>query len=354
MKQNKINSIQFLRFIAFMFIFLWHTSHIYPTVIGPFAQTAVTFFVLLSGFVTCYNGLEKIASFKLKNQLKYMLKKLKKFYPGYILSGFIFIFWDRLIVFLKQGNIEAIKRLVVYITMTQVYTTSDHYWFVLNGALWFISLMFTLYIVSLFTFKVIVKIKDSLKWNIVSSISLFVILFIYNMLMQRIPNNNYWLYICPIPRIMEFTLAALIANIYRIYSNMNTKNDFITKILFTGLEVFALFIFIVHNYIECGYLVWSFIHIIPSLLIIFVFAVNKGYISALFSKKPFVFLGNLSTPLYITHVVFIRLIKDYYAKLLGLTSYKLVIVIFICMLIFNSIFTILIKEIKKQIKLRKE
>lgn len=77
--REKINSLQGLRVIAMLIIFLYHTE------LFPFGHFAVTFFFILSGFVAYYSDTSK-DTLSLKESIIYSLKKIEKFYPIYFFT----------------------------------------------------------------------------------------------------------------------------------------------------------------------------------------------------------------------------------------------------------------------------
>lgn len=84
---NYSNQLQFLRFLAFMLIFFFHTGDYqfawFPQDNG--ASNAVEFFVLLSGVVSGISSFDKDINCTAKDIISYIKKKILKVYPLYFI-----------------------------------------------------------------------------------------------------------------------------------------------------------------------------------------------------------------------------------------------------------------------------
>lgn len=77
--KRKINSLQGLRVMAMIIIFLYHAE------LFPFGHFAVTFFFILSGFVAYYSN-SSSEKLSISNSMKYCINRIKKFYLVYLLT----------------------------------------------------------------------------------------------------------------------------------------------------------------------------------------------------------------------------------------------------------------------------
>ena len=96
MKLNRVNQVQFLRFVAFLLLFAYHASFWIPNY--PDNQLSGLFglfyFLLLSGVMASYslyqkNDIEPTA----KNIFKYFRQKLVKFYPLYFITNLLAVIY---------------------------------------------------------------------------------------------------------------------------------------------------------------------------------------------------------------------------------------------------------------------
>lgn len=79
---KKIKSLQAVRFIAFIIIFLVHTDAIN----GSFGGVGVSIFLVLSGFVMTYAYWEKEMNYSIKGAIQFSINKIKKLYPLHIVT----------------------------------------------------------------------------------------------------------------------------------------------------------------------------------------------------------------------------------------------------------------------------
>lgn len=75
----RLNQLQFLRFMAFFSVFMFHFSSYRPMLFpaSAAADAAVAFFIVLSGFCSGYSAYEQEIPFSLKNNVSYIWRKLK-------------------------------------------------------------------------------------------------------------------------------------------------------------------------------------------------------------------------------------------------------------------------------------
>ena len=71
-----------MRFVAFVMIFLWHINMYSLGILlaGTLALSGVSFFFVLSGFLSGFSSFEREYSFSIKAVLRYVGGKLKRFY----------------------------------------------------------------------------------------------------------------------------------------------------------------------------------------------------------------------------------------------------------------------------------
>ena len=116
-KNGRLEQIQFLRFCAFVLVFLSHTGSYqlswFPQANG--ARAAVSFFFLLSGMVTGYSSFIIEIKCDIKSIFKYMMKKIKKVYPLYIVTTMIAFIYSGFPYQFAIGNMDFIRTTIVQI-----------------------------------------------------------------------------------------------------------------------------------------------------------------------------------------------------------------------------------------------
>lgn len=146
-----INSLQGLRVIGMIFIFLSHCGVLINTRYEKIFYTffyegycAVTFFFILSGFMTYKSLSRKEINIKLKNSIKFTINKIKKFYPLHIII-LLFI----LVINFKYGN--NIKRIILSIPnilLLQSFIPIESIYFGFNAVTWYLSSLMFCYLLS--------------------------------------------------------------------------------------------------------------------------------------------------------------------------------------------------------------
>ena len=109
MERKMLTSLQGLKFICFIMIFGWHTYNFCNIFDSNYACRAVSFFMILSGFFMSLHYSEKIRKSTFKEHIIFVFRKIKKFYPLYLIS---------LILLILRLDILQIKEEVRKITVS--------------------------------------------------------------------------------------------------------------------------------------------------------------------------------------------------------------------------------------------
>lgn len=123
----------------------------------------------------------------------------------------------------------------------------------------------------------------------------------------------YMVYVCPLVRMIEFVEGTLL---YMLYQKIKDAYTIWDKSLVTLFETFVILIYVVLFTIggECipyNYKA-SFIWIIPSLALVWIFATMKGNITLKCGQsRLLLYLGKLSFELFIIHRVVIMFVAEY-------------------------------------------
>lgn len=304
-KQEMVNfkhdssQFQFLRFIAFSLIFLWHVDcwsySWFPKGLG--AALAVSFFFVLSGFCTGFSGYLKEEKPTIKNIFNYVLKKILKFYPLLLVTTLIWFF------IIDGGNGNE-KQLLKNLFLIQSWFKNG--FFSLNGVTWFLSTIIFIYLFKVpFLYLLCLINKSRKKYiyliSLVLCISTFLILYFY---LTNDINNQYYHYIFPPARLFEYLLGSTIGFLTKSLMVDKKSAQYNNKrTIFTVLEVFGILFWISTVYIVNYFNKFSFTvyWIIPNIVLLIIFSFGRGYVSQLFRLKPFKFLGDLSFECFIIH-----------------------------------------------------
>lgn len=204
--------------------------------------------------------------------------------------------------FLKQGVklmlcIPMIQTLIPKISIAQAF----------NGAAWFLSCLFILYIVTPFILKMLYKVNKRNKEIFIIMILTIVIL---ECLLIILKDNIDITYCTPYIRIFYYFIGILAGIIFA-----NKKETILGRAKRQSFELLELLSILV---IVLGWIFTykaKFANVLTIIIMtysIFVFAFQKGTISKIMSDKINVFLGKISFEFYLIHYVVI--------KYLGVTS----------------------------------
>lgn len=310
---TRANQMQFLRFLAFTLIFLWHAD-VYSFSWFPHdkgAALAVSFFFILSGAVTGYSHYNSDITFSLHNILGISKKRLYKIYPLYFITTLYTISYNGYASRIANHEfssviISGLKMSKNFLLLQSWYPAS---YFSYNGVGWFLSTILFLYLLENPLLSIASKIKKRSK-NIL--FFTFIIIFsatittLYCFLMR---NNNleFWLYIFPPSRLGEYISGICLGYIVQIilskYSNSTTRY----KYLFTIIEILSLVLWLSSTYSHtCTWTYWIIHWLLPNYFVIFIFLLGKGHISDFFKNIFFQRLGDISFECFLLHQILIH------------------------------------------------
>ena len=295
------------RFILFIFIFV---HHCYGNVQIPILRQpalAVSGFFILSGFLNSYIYLNKV---KLKDTISFTIKRIKKMWLLHIVILIITIGVSGVFnITTSKEMIIFIKKLICNALLLQSWVNDKSYYFSFNGATWFLS---TYLFLSLITVPILCLLKkaNNKKHRNLLLILISLILFIISLLIVYLLKKEnyesgfyeYWIYIFPPARIIEYTIGMIFGIIYK-NNKVSFKYD---KMVFSIIELLsiAFLIWIINSHISHKYIflddrlnTW----IIPVIITLLVFSYQKGIFSKLFSAKITVYLGKISMYMFIIH-----------------------------------------------------
>lgn len=283
---------------------------------GKGAAWAVSFFFILSGFVTGYSAYNKNVKIGIKEIFYELWEKIKKFYPLYFSMVIITIAFSKIPNYIdlhKFSDLGAeLIQLIRNIFLIQSWFPTGYFSYC--GVGWFLSTIMFLYIFNI-PFKYILNKINKIKIKYILYFIIFVIsilsTIIYSYCVRNL-NLEFYDYVFPISRIGEyiggmtagFVVSSLIGKI---------KDNKLNKLFFTILEIVSGIICYYFIYKYNNSIVWQsriVQWLLPNFILIIVFGLGKGYISQLFRINLLVVLGNISFECYLLHQVIITIYKN--------------------------------------------
>lgn len=309
---NHITSFQFLRFFAFLLIFLFHSNGFafLPNPGGGAAASAVSFFILLSGFLSGYSSADKTITCNINEIFNYVRKKVRKFYPLYIGTTAVTILYCGLKSYIAAGNTEAVFALLIQL-IKNIFLIQSWFptgYFLFNSVSWFLSTMMFLYVckvpLTYFVSKLnSLRVGKVLLLGLLIVINLIIIGYTYWIGSTDL-STEFYLYIFPPARFLEFTSGILCGFLMHACRTHIASN----RLLCTVFEIFSLVVWFYAYQTqlfewECRALRW----LLPNLLILCAFSLNNGVLSGVFSLKWAKHLGDISFECYLLHQVILTL-----------------------------------------------
>lgn len=286
----RIEQLTFTRFIAAIIIVIYHygqNSFLFKNkyVFFIFQQGYywVSYFFMLSGFVmiVAYGNREKIDFFS------FLKNRLARFYPLYLLAGFI-------LAAIYQFENITIFDVTLYLTMLQTWIPEKA--FAINPPGWSLSVELFFYLLFPFFANKLFS-RFSLKTNTIWIISFWFIsqLFFHLLLYKIIVIPNFELtvfYHYPLLHLNAFFVGNLAGMFYIKKLKNQHKNYLIQIFCLLTLLILALR-FPVGLDFQTGLLAVIFI---PLIVLI---ALSNDKLTQFFTRKEFVFLGEISFGIYI-------------------------------------------------------
>jgi len=219
--------------------------------------------------------------------------------------------------------------------LIQIWIPNSEYYSTLNGPAWYMCVC----VFSYFCFPVVLKYIKSLKNNSQAILTIFFLLLlqigisILAMLFGNIEENCYFsvkwiIYYCPLTRLIDFCIGCCLGYIF-IHRNKTELNN----IAFGILQMLVLCGIVVSCYVYSNnlgifgsqYVKYSLLFTITTVPLIYIVAINKGFISKILSSKIFVIIGDSSACGFLIHNVAIKYCKLVLYKLSLYNSFTIII-----------------------------
>ncbi len=311
--RTREDQIQFLRFLAFLNIYIAHGEVylFFPYPASHCAAAAVSFFFILSGALAGFSGVGKEIRLNVTAIGSYLWRKIRKLYPLYFVTMMFCVVFSNIFGLIAAEGIQSVwpflRQLLRNLLLIQSWFPEGY--FSINGVAWFLSTLMFLYLWTLPGLWVLNKLRRH-KWFYLELLMLLGgILFTiaaYCYATQSY-NMDFLQYILPPARLGEY-LAGMVLG-FGIASFMPLLREWKGKRWsFTVLEMAALAFWFFSLGRPGNY--WmnrSVSGLIPNLAVTGIFLVGMGKVSELFRWKPLVRLGDVSFACFLIHnIVLIR------------------------------------------------
>lgn len=276
-----IASLQSLRFVFVMLIFLSHFAYREIPALDAGGDCGVAFFFLLSGFVCSFGYGKQIADGTFSYR-KFLSRRFRKIYPLHLLF---------LVICLIISKETIGVKVLVNALLLQSWIPYSDWYFSCNSVSWFLSSLLFCYLLFPLAYKYL------------SRRLTIIVIVAYSLIFIATPYGriNAVLYVFPVTRFVDFYLGMLLYKVYKRRHDYPLSPWAEIVILLLLLLSLALYPF-ADERLRNAPLYW--LVLIP---LVFVFVREQGPVSRLLNSRYMVFLGTLSMPLFISHKIIIDL-----------------------------------------------
>lgn len=277
-----IATLQSLRFVFVMLIFLSHFAYKDIRAFDAGGDCGVAFFFILSGFVLSIGYGEQIRKGLFDYRL-FLKRRLLKSYPLHIFCLLFFLIVSRSTI---DGKV-ALNALLL-----QSWVPDAEYYFSCNSVSWFLSSLLFCYLLFPWTYR----------W--VSSVMTLAVLVVCLLVYVVTPYErvNAILYVNPLVRFVDFYLGMVLARYFLRWHGCRGAEWLLVVGLLIVLAIYPM----MDEKWRNAPLYW--LVLIP---LIGVFAQQRGWLSRVLQAKPMLFLGSLSLPLYLTHQMLTNILTNH-------------------------------------------
>ena len=309
-KRARANQLQFLRFLAFCLVFIWHADRwSFPGLFsgGYGAAGAVACFFMLGGFVTGYSHFDDECAVTLRGIGAYVWRKLRKVYPLYIFTMLFAVLFTRIPKYIAMHQFEYLKKPLIRLLRNALLIQSwfPKGYFSFNGVGWFMSTMMFLYLLTLPMLALATRIRRTKRPVLaycasVIALSAAAVLYCY---ILRNTEMEYTQYVLPVARVWEYAAGICLGCLTRCVKPRLGEPRLARTLTFTAAEAAVFALWIAAPY-KMDYPAWQFriVHwLLPDILLLLTFGLGEGLLSAAFRARPLVALGDLTFECFLLH-----------------------------------------------------
>ncbi len=306
---KRIESLQALRAIAFIGIFLSHAG-------SPFKwpTLGVSVFYVMSGFLMMYRHVNDDFDCSFKNRMRFSLNRIKKLYPLHIVTMIFAILLAFAIILLsgitKGQMFYLVSTILLNVFLVQTWIPNSLVNVSLNGVAWYLSVTMFLY----FMFPIIHRYikKQSMKKLWLICFCLLAVQYIscipwIHFVGGGSPAYIWFMYCFPVFRIGDFFVGCTLGNHYAKWENSNYSYGIISfiEVIMTivPIGVYKWLEFEQNNIFLLALQNRTTIFIPIAAIWVYLFVINKGIITKALANRYLIYLGNISAYSFLIHYV---------------------------------------------------
>lgn len=353
MKTKYFNTLQILRAVAFLTIFLSHCL----VVDGAFSRWGVTVFFVLSGFLNAVHGYDKDLDCSAKGSVNYGIKKVKKLFPLHVVMVFIaFILYTAsnasvFIAELPKNIVVAVLKLIANIFLVTDWLPSEGITNVIfseyNIVTWYLSASLLFYICTPLLLRVLKalfsgkKASNAILKMLAAILIIYVLVIVENLLLLNILGLDrvfWYAYENPLSRIGDYVIGLILGCLYSCRegaSAESNKHDYAQNkaaipctlvIVSTLLSIILLYVgIVVFTDAQKWIISTGFYYTIPAAGLVIGLAFLETFIEDKVWDnvviKKIIQFGTLSAYTYLIHVPVINFVHAIYKRLAVVNVY---------------------------------
>ena len=320
---SKITSIQALRACAFIGIFASHAEML------PLGAWGVSIFLVLSGFIMFYAYTGRDLETGVEKNIMFSIKKIKRLYLPHIITMILALAIEVYMFFqyiAPENARDFYERVVLNVFLVQSWIPDQYMYFSLNGVSWYLSTCLFLYFMFPYIIKR-VKEYDSIFYSFIKVAAVLCLQIFGSIVLKKFNATEevakWGTYILPIYRLGDFYIGMVLGYIFfngKKKSVFSDSSYFVILITIIEIITVGLNVIIQRVYNESIgifgsiYFKFTLLYTPLSVIIVYLFALNKGIISKILTNKFMIYIGEISAYGFIVHMVIIRYYNEFLYK----------------------------------------
>jgi peptidoglycan/LPS O-acetylase OafA/YrhL len=373
MKKKYFNTLQILRAVAFLTIFLSHCL----VVDGAFSRWGVAVFFVLSGFLNAVHGYDKDLDCSAKGSANYGVKKVKKLFPLHVvmvLIAFVLYTVSNASVFiaeLPKSIVVAGLKLIANIFLITDWLPSEGVTNAIfseyNIVTWYLSASLLFYICTPLLLRALKTLFSGKKANkailkmLAAILIIYVLVILENLLFLNILGLDrvfWYAYENPLSRIGDYVIGLILGCLYSYRADASAESDeqddvqnkvaipCALVIVSTLLSILLLYVGIaVFTDTQKWIISTGFYYTVPAAGFVIGLAFLESYIKEKVwdnvAIKRIIHFGTLSAYTYLIHVPVINFVHAIYKRLAVVNVYiwgaiSMIITVVIAMEVYEN------------------
>lgn len=361
--KKRMDSIQALRFLACLGVFINHCYYDKDITGGCLSVALMTLFFVLSGFLMAYNYHSRPAlSLNPLSAARFTVKKIWKLYPLHVLTMLPIL---ALTIYARSVTGTSMKFILTSVleNLLLIQAWSCDYALTLNGVAWYLSVCVFLYFMFPYIFSCIHAYR-SRRTAYFAIVALYAAQLAFAALAQPVWRAFYaekelakflswYSYALPLLRVFDFAIGCNLGYLFvtrRDGEHENRRRSIIAEVLCVVLFTLTTYIVKYSGSVFSRVEFSSAVIYMPyAAAIVYVFADGGGIIPKLFTNRVTVFLGNISSYFFLIHQDVIRpsyMLLDRF----GLTMEQSRPILFVGCGIISVVLSVLYEKLEKSVK----